>query len=341
MAEIQLHNVEDAVEEIVRGVESASSGGTWSVLGEPTAGKSAVLERLCDYFKQEGTVRPVLVTPPPRAYDAAHAALIDLAEGLELNQTALAAIQDPQTAWSSKLQRVGNALRREGRVVLLLDEPDSWSPLETYFTEFVRDIWNLVFDRVGLTTVTAGSTPFLVRGHHAIRLDPASNPDAVLAAIDAPALRAAKDAVAFRFQTSLPSVSPLQIRLLVAIAALSEPGMASTIGGSSSTSRLMVRLSTRRTTTMQADGDDAAGCVGVAPRRLGSALRACRARRVSEQLIDGVRHTVGLPESGDREPRTTPIPGHGHDLNRVPIWVLLVPLAEERSAARGSRRAAH
>ena len=55
------------------------------------------------------------------------------------------------------------------------------------------------------------------------------------------------------------------------------------------------------------------------------------------QLIDGVRHTVGLPQSGDREPRTTAIAGHGHDLNRVPICVLLVPFAEERSAARGNR----
>ncbi len=226
MAEIELHNVEDAAEEIVRRVEGASDGGTWSVLGEPTAGKSAVLERLYDYFEQEGSVRPILVTPPPRAYDAAHAALIDLAEGLALKQTALDAIQDPETAWLSKLQLVGNALRREGRVVLLLDAPDSWSPLETYFTEFVRDVWNLVFDRVGLTTVTAGPTPFLVRGHHAIHLDSASNPHAVLAAIDAPALSAAKDAVAYLLQRSLSSVSPLQIRLLVAIAALSERELA-------------------------------------------------------------------------------------------------------------------
>ena len=65
MPATELHNVEDAVEGIVRGVETASHGGTWSVLGEPTAGKSAVLERLYDYFKQEGSVRPILVTPPP------------------------------------------------------------------------------------------------------------------------------------------------------------------------------------------------------------------------------------------------------------------------------------
>lgn len=222
MAAIDLHNVEGAVDEIVRGVETAGNGGTWSVLGEPTAGKSAVLERVYDYFMQEGSVRPILVTPAPRAYDAAHAALIDLAEGLELNQSALSTIQDPEAEWSTKLQRVGNALRREGRVVLLLDEPESWLPRETYFTEFVRDIWSLAFDRVGSTTVTAGLTPFPVRGRRAIHLDPASNPEGVLAAIDAPALAAAKGAVAYRFATSLSAVSPLQIRLLVAIAALSE-----------------------------------------------------------------------------------------------------------------------
>jgi hypothetical protein len=47
---------------------------------------------------------------------------------------------------------------------------------------------------------------------------------------------------------------------------------------------------------------------------------------------------VGLQENGDREPRTTNVPDHGHDLNRVPICVLLVPSAEEKSAARGARR---
>jgi len=61
---------------------------------------------------------------------------------------------------------------------------------------------------------------------------------------------------------------------------------------------------------------------------------ACR-----EQLIDGVRHTVGLPENGDREPRTTNVADHGHDLNRAPIGGLLAPFAEEKLASRGCRQA--
>ena len=55
--------------------------------------------------------------------------------------------------------------------------------------------------------------------------------------------------------------------------------------------------------------------------RVGSAVRSELVKRdvCRERLIDGVRHTVGLPESGDREPRATNVADHGHDLNRVPI----------------------
>ena len=59
-----------------------------------------------------------------------------------------------------------------------------------------------------------------------------------------------------------------------------------------------------------------------------------------EQLMDGVGHIVGLPERDDREPRTTNVADHGHDLDRLAIGVLLVAFAEEQAAARGSRQAA-
>ncbi|MGZ6638595.1 MAG: hypothetical protein ACXVII_37770, partial [Solirubrobacteraceae bacterium] len=57
--------------------------------------------------------------------------------------------------------------------------------------------------------------------------------------------------------------------------------------------------------------------------------------------MDGVRHTVGLPERDDQELRTTNVADHdGHDLDRLAIGMLLVPLTEEQSA-HGSRRAAN
>jgi hypothetical protein len=221
---VEVHSVEDGAEKVARELEAGSvSGGTWSVLGEPTAGKSAVLESLHERFAASDWIQPILVTPPPRANDAAHAALIDLAEGLDLKEQALDVIRDPTATWEEKLRRVRHALGHERRFVLLLDQPDAWAPSETYFTSFVHDIWNLVFNHVGISTVTAGPAPIPVKRRREFYLAPVSDPRAVLDAIDAPSLAAAKYHVQDRFGASLPSISPLQIRLLVAIAALSEP----------------------------------------------------------------------------------------------------------------------
>ena len=56
-------------------------------------------------------------------------------------------------------------------------------------------------------------------------------------------------------------------------------------------------------TTTQAADDDAAGCVGVARHRLGSALRACRARRVSRAARRWRQAHRGV--TGERRPRAT------------------------------------
>jgi hypothetical protein len=224
MSAVELHNVDDAVDQIARGLATTHRPGlTWGVLGEPTAGKSAVLEHLHQRLLSDGAVRSILVSPPARAYDAGHAALIDLAEGLELDERALGVVRDPQASWETKLRRVRAALGREGRrTVLLVDEPAGWSPRDTYFRTFVGDVWDLVFDRFDIATVTAGSPPFRVRSFRPIHLDPASDPEGVFAAIDSAILGAAKAAVQSRFREHLADISPLQIRLLVAIAALRE-----------------------------------------------------------------------------------------------------------------------
>jgi hypothetical protein len=48
-----------------------------------------------------------------------------------------------------------------------------------------------------------------------------------------------------------------------------------------------------------------------------------------ELLMNGVRNTVGLPECGDGESRATNV-DHGHDLDRLAVGVLLVPVGEEQ-----------
>ena len=49
---------------------------------------------------------------------------------------------------------------------------------------------------------------------------------------------------------------------------------------------------------------------------------------------------VGRP-SAPTESRATNVADHGHDLDRLAIGGLLVPFAEEQSAPRGRRQAAH
>jgi hypothetical protein len=92
--------------------------------------------------------------------------------------------------------------------------------------------------------------------------------------------------------------------------------------------------------TMQVADDDAS--VAWESLRVVSVLRSklVESNVCREQLIDGVAHIVGLPERGDRKPRTTSVADHGHDLDRLAIVVLLVPFAEEQAVARGSRQAA-
>ena len=50
-----------------------------------------------------------------------------------------------------------------------------------------------------------------------------------------------------------------------------------------------------------------------------------------ELLMNGVRRTVGLPERGDGEPRTTNVADHDRDVDRPAVGGLLVPFAEGQS----------
>lgn len=52
--------------------------------------------------------------------------------------------------------------------------------------------------------------------------------------------------------------------------------------------------------------------------------------------MNGVRHTVGLLERGDAEPRTTIVADHGHDLTALPsarCWSRLLRSGQRRAGA--------
>ena len=117
--------------------------------------------------------------------------------------------------------------------------------------------------------------------------------------------------------------------------------MAMTIAGSSLTSRA------HGAATYKADGDHA----GCRRRRVGCCELLASVREMlcapslvqrdvcREQLVEGISQG-GVAGRGDREARPTNVADHGHDRDRLAIGVLLIPFAEEQSAARGSRQAA-
>lgn len=222
-----MRSTDDAVAQLSKELsDGASAGMMWSVVGEPTSGTSSVLDQLHEQLSADGRTRSVLVRPPAHQYDSGPAALIDLVSGLGLSDSALDVIQDPGRSWAEKLDRAHNALAREGSFVLLLDAPDSWRPEETYFSRFVDDVLDLVISDSQNRVVTAGEAPFFIRGARKLRLEPRGDPDAVLSALAAPTLMGAKGAVVARFDKRLTGLSPLQIRLLVAIAALDPDSLA-------------------------------------------------------------------------------------------------------------------
>jgi tetratricopeptide (TPR) repeat protein len=222
MSSIELSNVAEAVERLsAEVVIHREATHTWSVFGEPTAGKTAVLDGLQERLAAQPGVLPILIDPPSRAYDAGHVALVQLAEALTDDQQKLANIKDPERPWEDKLRYVRAWLQRDpSRVVLLADEPRGWAPRDSYFSAFVSDIQEMVFDGLAVAAVTAGAPPFHVRHFHRLDLEPASDHEGVLARIDAPSLTEAREVVAAGFGDALGRMSPLQTRLLVAIAAL-------------------------------------------------------------------------------------------------------------------------
>jgi hypothetical protein len=92
---------------------------------------------------------------------------------------------------------------------------------------------------------------------------------------------------------------------------------------------------------MQVAADDASVAWELLPR-FGrcSALRAWSSAAIVASSSWKASARAGLPGRCDREPRTTNVADHGHDLDSLAIGVLLIPFAEEQSAARGSRQAA-
>ncbi|WP_231364999.1 tetratricopeptide repeat protein [Thioalkalivibrio sp. ALgr3] len=204
----------------------------WQVEGGHFAGKSTLLRRLAATAREEGYVA-VLVQPPERAPDAGMAAMLDVARGLAdggvIGADDLAGVRDGRRLWADKLEDMERWLALEpDRVILFCDDPVRWSSGTGEDSDHFRRQVDEVIERLMAAPcrkVVTGK-PCLARQRKDRRW--------ALKAVSAGApwlregaawgeLAGVAEELAARNLPGLEERSALEVRLLVALAALRSP----------------------------------------------------------------------------------------------------------------------
>ena len=221
---LPLPDLREKLDEVTHDVVGAATG-LWHVHGPSSAGKSTLLRELAPRLSGRGVV-PVLVTPPPGQLDTGGVALVEFGAALRragLIDTAFEAAITAQKGWTEKVEHVRGWLEdanvRE-RVVLLCDEPNSWPAArgdEIPLGEHARELAGLLVD-ARCRRVVAGRLEHsrATRIRLTLRSDAGWLADEDLWGVElAPAAERARKTLG----TSLEERSPLDVRLLVALAA--------------------------------------------------------------------------------------------------------------------------
>lgn len=225
-----LPEVERVAKELAPDIARAQGAFVCQVDGPPAAGKSAFLHAV---GKQLATHRlaPILVSPAPRALDSGPFALIQIAAELKdrsMVNGGLDDLKDARRPWREKIDLVRGWLEEhKERIVLLIDEPMSWprqASSDLHFRKRTDAVISLLVDQAACRRVITGRVPEGRRVNRVERLAPASVPVEWL--MDDSywgALAGAAKTVAALKPSELERFSPLEIRLLVAHAAVAPP----------------------------------------------------------------------------------------------------------------------
>lgn len=224
----ELHEKLDALTEDVAG----QPAGLWHLRGQASAGKSTLLRALGARLAARELV-PVLVAPPPAQLDTGGVALVEVGAGLRHANLINGELEDVVTAhrpWAVKLDKVrgwlGDAGLRE-KIVLLCDEPGNWPAMhgdEAPLGEHARDVADLLLDTRCRRVVT-GRIDRALPQPTVVPLPLRSDAEWLANAEewgDVLAPWAAK--VSKSIGPSLQQRSPLDVRLLVALAAHRDVG---------------------------------------------------------------------------------------------------------------------
>ncbi len=217
--------VDDLFPEIANAAPSLDA--VWHIGGPATGGKSTALQLLGERLSEQG-LSPILVAPPMRALDAGPLALTEVSVGLKscgLLNGQLDILRSADAPWAEKVTAVlGWVSDHADRVVLLCDEPAEWSSRQSHDVSFRAHADEVALALVATAPcrrVVSGALPVGVRARHFRKLAIASTPGEWLRdEHEWGPLAGPATAIAERLGDDLASRSPLEIRLLVAIAAL-------------------------------------------------------------------------------------------------------------------------
>lgn len=223
----RLPRVEALVERLAGEVadEPARGDTAWLIGGVATAGKSTALRMLADGLRERGQVA-VVAAPPAHALDAGPMALAELAGGLKdagcvNGQTDV--LRDGTVPLAEKIKRVREwIVNANDGVVLLLDEPSSWPDRfeqTQHFADHARLVVQELVRDIPCPRVLTGEAPEGMSFRVRESIGASSEPQAFLTDSDVwGELAQAAGELQEGAADQLRELSPLQLRLLVALA---------------------------------------------------------------------------------------------------------------------------
>lgn len=230
---------EKAVQQLldtIAGEDRSAAGGAkrriFELQGRAGSGKSWTLHRLQKRLEEQGRA-VVRVAPPGHYLDSSILALYEIADQVKLPSDSKRILDDPKIHVSAKVGAISEILSSQKDTVLLLDEPSTWIPqdaTEARFQHAGTFVVSALLRENPCQKVVSGNIPQYLTTTFPFVLPEASLPQNWLIQPEnwgdlAPAAREIHGLVG----ENLQKLSPLEIRLLVGIAAISSPQAA--LGG--------------------------------------------------------------------------------------------------------------
>jgi len=231
MPKVFADDLNQRADNLATDVQHQSAHQTWLIAGRWGSGKSSLLHALKPRLLHQGLI-PIVVSPPPRDMDTGPAALLQIGETLQVHgllNGELGLLQNPAAPWSEKLSGTVNWInRRHADVVLLCDEAGKWTAPPTadeayspYSNQHIEELVHAIHDRLRCRRVfthpSGGKDDSLRR----YTLPGDTHPSWLLDAREAWGdMAVLAHELHARLGANLGVATPLDIRLLVALAAV-------------------------------------------------------------------------------------------------------------------------